>query len=263
MANGTPALSTNRPYAPSSNVIAVLQRLRSRKLPERIDGEYLRSAGVSEGTVGRTLFALSFLHLIEESGAPTAALRQIATSTDEEYQAILAGIIRDVYRDVFEVLDPREDSQDRILNFFRRYTPASQRQRMVIFFLGLCREAGIATMDVPRNRPSSAGSSSKGNGAKGTSAKVSAAKSSKPIGRAPSRAVGSPASVEERTRGGMNIPPALELLVRSLPAEGKPFPAARREQWLQMASATLAFVYPEDDEGEDEAEPEDIGSDVD
>ena len=51
----------NRPYTPPSNVVAVLQRLRSRNLPDGIDAEYLRDAGVSEGTLGRTLFALRFL----------------------------------------------------------------------------------------------------------------------------------------------------------------------------------------------------------
>ena len=61
------------------------------------------------------------------------------------------------------------------------------------------------------------------------------------------------------------LAPALELLVRSLPAVGSPMSKDRREQWLQMARATLAFVYPEElpstpesisqeeDHGDDEA----------
>ena len=32
----------NRPYAPPSNVVTVLQRLRSINLPDRIDTDYLR-----------------------------------------------------------------------------------------------------------------------------------------------------------------------------------------------------------------------------
>ena len=129
---------TNRPYGPPSNVTAVLHRLRSRNLPDRVDAEYLRDAGVSEGTVGRTLFALRFLDLVADDGQPTQALRSIHTSTDEEYRTILSGLVREAYSDVFNVIDPAEDSQDRILNVFRRYTPASQRNRMVIFFLGMC-----------------------------------------------------------------------------------------------------------------------------
>lgn len=147
-----------RPYAPPSNVLAVLHRLRSRNLPERIDADYLRDVNVPDGTVARTLHALRFLRLIE-GDVPTDALRAISTSTDEEYQGILAGLIRGAYTDLFTALDPSQDTQDRIVNFFRRYTPASQRERMVILFLGLCREAGIPTADVPRQR--SAASSSR------------------------------------------------------------------------------------------------------
>jgi hypothetical protein len=148
-------VDTNRPYCPPSNVAAVLQRLRSRNLPERVGVEYLRDAGVSEGTIGRTMFGLRFIGLVEGE-TPTPALRSISTSTDEEYQGILAGLLREAYREVFEVLDPAEDQQTKFQNFFRRYTPASQRVRMVIFFLGMCREAGIPVFDAPRARTSGA-----------------------------------------------------------------------------------------------------------
>ena len=58
---------TNRPYAPPSNVVSVLQRLRSRNLPDRINTDYLRDAGISEGTVSRALFALRFFSLVDEA----------------------------------------------------------------------------------------------------------------------------------------------------------------------------------------------------
>ena len=147
------APDSNRPYAPPSNVAAILQRLRSRNLPERVDADYLRDAGVSEGTISRTLFALRFLGLVD-GGVPTEHLREINKATDEEYRAILAGLIRKAYKEVFDVVDPAQDTQERILNVFRRYTPGSQRERMVVFFLGMCREAGVPTMDVPRQRTS-------------------------------------------------------------------------------------------------------------
>jgi hypothetical protein len=224
---------TNRPYTPPSNVISVLERVRSRNLPERIDLEYLRDAGIPEGTLHRTFFALRFLKLVEEAGDLTGALKAIGTSTDEEYRAILSGLIREAYAEVFNAIDPAEDSQEQILNVFRRYTPASQRKRMVIFFLGMCREAGIPALDVPRQR---------GMG--------------RPRGRAETptpRTKTGKASLEGgaavRARGSLRSPdiaPALEGLVRSLPAPGTPLSAERREQWVNMARATLAFVYPEE-----------------
>src|SRR5581483_8199571 len=115
--------SNYRPYAPPSNVISILQRIRSRNLNDRIDTEYLRDAGIPDGTVARTLSALRFLGLVGEAGEPTQALRTIHTSTDEEYRATLAGLLREAYAEVFNVIDPAEDTQDRILNVFRRYTP--------------------------------------------------------------------------------------------------------------------------------------------
>jgi len=127
------AETINRPYPPPSNVTTILQRLRSRNLPDQIDNEYLRDASIPDGTIHRTLFALRFLGLIDEAGWLNEPLKAIHTSTDEEYQAILAGLIREAYKEVFNVVDPSQDSQDKILNVFRRYTPASQRSRMVVF----------------------------------------------------------------------------------------------------------------------------------
>lgn len=204
----------NRPYPPPSNVISVLQRLRTRNLPERIDTEYLRDAAVPEGTITRTLFATRFLGLINEANEPTEQLKSIHTSTAEEYQKILSGLIRESYKDIFNVVDPSKDSQDRILNIFRRYKPASQRNRMVIFFLGMCREAGISTLDLPKARSMSENSASR-------------------------RGRGSTPIKES------DINPALDGLIRSLPKPGKCLSPERRKQWLDMADATLRFIYPE------------------
>lgn len=229
------APDTNRPYTPPSNVVAVLHRLRSRNLPERVEADYLRDASVSEGTVGRTLFALRFLGLIDEQGLPSQALRTIHTSTDEEYRSSLSGLIREAYSELFNVIDPAEDTQDRILNVFRRYTPASQRNRMVIFFLGMCREAGIPTLDVPRQR---------------SMREPGAARAPSPR-RAATRSRPRAATVSE---AGTDIHPALEGLVRSLPTPGAALLRERREQWLTMARGTLDYLYPTEEPSAPEEE---------
>ena len=232
---------TNRPYPPPSNVIAIIARLRNRNLPEMVDAEYLRDASIPDGTNARTLFALRFLGLVAETGEPTAALRSVATSTDEEYQATLAKLIREAYDEVFVSVDPAQDTQANIVNFFRRYTPASQRDRMVVFFLGICREAGIPTLDVPRQRPSNA-----------------------PQGRKPTPRAATPASTPSAGNKSAaplvtpapSLDPTLDGLVRSLPAVGQAFPEPRRKQWLYMVEATLAFLYPEgQDIGNEDSEP--------
>lgn len=221
-----------RPYGPPANVTTVLQRLRTRNLPERIDAEFLRDCLVPEGTLNRTLFGLRFLGLISDAGAPSQQLRAIHTATDEEYQQILSSVLHVAYADVFERANLAEDGQDRILNYFRRYSPASQRQRMVIFFLGLCREAGIATLDTPRNRQMA-----------GTQKRAPSAVTSKPIRQAKATIV-RPATAHLERPQPLGIAPALEGLVRSLPEPGTPMLPAQIDQWLAMAKATLTFLYP-------------------
>ncbi len=241
MATDTLQPSSNRPYPPPSSVAALLARLRSRNLPERIDAEYLRDAGIPDSLNARTLFGLRFLGLVDHD-VPSAGLRSIAKSTDEEYKQLLQGVIRAAYQDVFEVIDPAQDSQDRIVNFFRRYTPASQRDRMVVFFLGMCREAGIETLDVPKNRPSSVATGSKlkqNNSPKSTNRTGERTPEHAAKGRA-----GSSSKHDPGRLGTGDLHPSLELLVRSLPPPGKPFPEDRRRQWLRMAEAALDFVYP-------------------
>lgn len=233
---------TNRPYPPPSNVASILGRLRNRNLPEVIDAEYLRDASVPEGTNSRTLFALRFLGCINQAGEPTPALRSIVISTDEEYMATLAELIREAYSEVFVSVDPSQDDQRAIVNFFRRYTPASQRERMVIFFLGMCREAGISTLDVPRKRSS---------------------------GVQPGRADPSPVSTPQRktrqepakraARANTSAAPALDGLIQSLPPIGQPFPGHRREQWIVMVRATLDYLYTEEAE---EVSVEEEGPDI-
>jgi len=241
MSHETNGVGANRPYAAPSNVIDVLKRLRSRNLPDRVDGEYLRAAGVPDGSNYRVVFALKFLGLVEND-IPTSELRAIATSTDEEYRTILKRLIQTAYRDVFEVVDPAEDGADKIANVFKRYTPASQRDRMVVFFLGMCREAGIPTLDPPRQRTSGVAPGERRSGTRVRS-------------KAQSPAPSPAASIASRSDAVLvGLHPALEMLVRSLPQPGTPMPTQKRAQWIEMATAALAFIYPEEEaESDDES----------
>lgn len=228
-----------RPYAPASNVIMVLNKFRSRNLPLKIDGEYLRDIGIQESLVSRVLFALKFLNVVNEADEPSIQSKAIHTSTDEEYKTILAGLVRAAYIDVFDVVDPTQDPQDKIANVFRKYTPASQRDRMVTFFLGMCREAGISPLEVLKTR-----------------AMTTASGMTKPM-----RKLG-PAQTHQQKKDQekmvpaqqYDIAPALEGLIRSLPKPGEVLSKDRREKWLAMARVTLEFVYPEPIEEQDKNE---------
>jgi hypothetical protein len=149
---GNELTERQRPYASPANVIAVLHRVRSRNLPERIDDDLLRLAQVPEGARHRVHAALRFLGLVDEDGRPSEDLRALASATDEEYPTHLERFVRRAYAEDFERIDPARDSQAQIVSAFRPYQPRSQTNRMVILLLGLCREAGIEVLDAPRER---------------------------------------------------------------------------------------------------------------
>jgi len=141
-----------RPYAPPANVLAVLERFRSRNLPETVNADFLQASGVPKGTVSRTMQALEFLELIDEAGAPTDKLKALVRSNEEEYRNLLEQVVRNAYREDFLRIDPSQNLQPAILNAFHRYEPASQQKRMITLFLQLCHEAGITVLDTPRQR---------------------------------------------------------------------------------------------------------------
>ena len=86
-----PPADRQRPYAAAANVIAVLRRVRARNLPDRIDNDFLRVAGVPENVFGRVTNALRFLGLIGPDDRPTDLLRSISAAPEQEYRDLLAG----------------------------------------------------------------------------------------------------------------------------------------------------------------------------
>ena len=140
------------PYAAPANMIALLNRVRTRNLPETVNNAFLRIAGIPEAMAYRVVQALRFLNLIHEDGRPTDMFKALAASTDTQYRELLEKVVREAYRNMFDVIDPGQDPQARIIDAFRRYQPRSQTTRMVMLFLGLCREAGIPVLDMPRER---------------------------------------------------------------------------------------------------------------
>ena len=141
-----------RPYSPPANMQAFLHRIRRMNIPPRVTREILKGIGISENIIPRVLSTLRFLELITDKHEPTDILRGLAGSTEDEYRQLLERTIRNAYADDFTIIDPGKDPQEVIMNAFQKYTPRSQHARQVMLFLGLCREAGLATLDVPRRR---------------------------------------------------------------------------------------------------------------
>lgn len=142
-----------RPYAPPTNVVAVIQRVRSRNTPPKIDAEFLNLVGVPNGSVSRVLTALEFLNLVDEEGVPTDTLDSLGGAGESDYRSILEGVVKEVYAPEFSKgLDPAIDPQSKIEDYFAPYQPRSQTTRMAVLFVSLCREAGMEVLDKPKDR---------------------------------------------------------------------------------------------------------------
>ena len=225
-----------RPYAAPANLLSLLRRFRTRNLPEEegVTPEFTRASGIPPGAVGRTISALRFLSLIDEIGYPTDTLRALARSTDEDYRIQLDQIVRNAYREDFTVVDPSVDPQVAIINAFRRYEPASQHTRMVMLFLGLCREAGIPTVDAPRQRGMRTISQTRGTSQK-----------RQPTPQPPPRPI-SPISTV--------LPPIPQTVVgvlHLLPAQPGPWKADEKERFLAAFGAVVHATYPDAQETND------------
>jgi hypothetical protein len=131
------------PYAPVNNVLGVVARFRERGLPETLTPHELTRIGIPEGNTSRTLQALRFLGLIDEEGHHTPAFSRLRIASTAEYPSTLAELLREAYSDIFRILDPAEANEIDLNDAFRGYHPQAQRSRMVVLFLGLCREAGL------------------------------------------------------------------------------------------------------------------------
>src|SRR5690348_9652204 len=105
------SIQEKRPYAATANVIAVLQRCRTRNLPDRIDNDFIRLAGVPEVVLSRAGNTLAFLGLIDSDDQPTDTLRALAAAPEEQYREILAGALRSAYETDFARIDPARDTQ--------------------------------------------------------------------------------------------------------------------------------------------------------
>jgi hypothetical protein len=131
------------PYAPAATILSVVDRARERGLPTPVTKEVLMRAGVSDSLIPRTMQSLQLLELINEDGTWTQNLETLRRAPEAELQSRFAEIVRAVYADVFQYIDPAVASATQIRDAFRSYSPQGQQDRMVTLFVGLCQRAGI------------------------------------------------------------------------------------------------------------------------
>lgn len=211
------------PYAPASTVLTVVRHFRNRDVPERLTPTNLVQIGVSENLVGRVLRALQFLGLVDAGFGTTREFRAIPSATDEQYQEILGGLIRNAYADIFRLVDVANAPTEVLNNAFRPYSPAGQRERMVILFNELCREAGMRVSGTEEEP------------------KITAPR----MRLQPKRDIRQdrgPARPARTPSQGVN--PTISALLEQLPQVGETWTRDSRDRWVRALEGILDLLYP-------------------
>jgi hypothetical protein len=140
------------PYAPPSAVIEVVERHRTKGIPNPITSEVLERAGVSPSLIPRTLQTLQTLDLIGDNGAHSDVLEGLRRAPEGEYKQRLVQWLDAAYADARQFVDPATDDEVAVRDAFRNYNPFGQQSRMVTLFIGLYEHAGVVEKkaDTPR-----------------------------------------------------------------------------------------------------------------
>ena len=231
MVSEKPSAPVFAPYASSKAVLLVITRFRDIGLPDPLTSEGLERIGISSTMTSPTFRSLRFLGLVDEVGNLLPEFESLRRAPSTEYEDTLGEIIRSSYAEVFRIVDPAQDSYERVQDAFRGFDPAKQREKMVRLFMGLCEEAGIVPSQPKRRR--------KATGDKGKAAPISKA--------TPSR-VPSPTPVPIPTPTPDPSPPrqssgydVIDAIVAQLPDDGK-WSDTRRERWLKAMESAVDLL---------------------
>lgn len=223
------------PYASSNVMLDIFTRFRDTGLPEPLTFEGLERIGVPPTMTSPAFRALRFLGLVDDGGHRLPEFERLRRASSAEYQDTLAEIIRRSYVEVFNIVDPGQDSYERVHDAFRGFDPASQRKKMVRLFLGLCEEANIAPPQPKRRRTSR------------TSRRTQ-------IDANPTEVLVPPPAPSPQSPPVADMQPKsndlIDAIVAQLPDDGK-WNKLRRDRWLAaMTSAVDLLIETVDVEGD-------------
>lgn len=230
-----PVTSDNpAPYAPSSAILAVVDRHRNKGLPSVVDFEVLARAGVSETLVPRTLHALRTLDLIGEDGRLTDVIEGLRLAPESDYKERMTAWLRSAYADVLTYVDPETATEGQLRDAFRTYKPIGQQGRMVSLFQGLFGAAGAAPerQRLVLKRPAAA---------VGTRPKTLLRRP--PSDKAPTAPASRQASqILQQSDQPAGLPPALAGLLASLPVSGQ-WTQAERDKFMTAFPVILDYSF--------------------
>lgn len=240
------------PYAPYANVLMIIRHAREKDLKEPVTSKMITTLSVPEGNATRTMQALRFLKLVDEEGYLTDSFKLLSNAPSDEYPGLLEQILRDAYPIPFNALNPATATDQQYLNAFRLYQPKAQRNRMIILFKGLCREAGLIPGGAPemllRQRGTnnkSSKSSASANGAKKLQAEPKdTLYETETEHVSTSQASQSPAETPIMSTEEYAI---MHGVLKKLPFKKKTWTQAEREKWLNAVAAVVDMLFTLED----------------
>jgi hypothetical protein len=242
---------TGYPYAPYANVLTVIRQARERGLKEPVTSSFITTIGVAEGNTTRTIRTLKFLKLLDEEGYMTPTFKQLRNASPDAYPGVLQEVLRDAYKDMFIALDPAKATDQQYINAFHNCEPRAQRDRMIILFKGLCREAGLIPGGAPEmltrprvTTPKSGKPSSSANGVKKTSPEPKDA----PLHPETDDVSDQQASHSETVTPITSTPEytIMKGVLSRLPF-GKKWTQAERKKWLRAVAANVDMLFELED----------------
>lgn len=133
-------------YTPTKAITRFLGAWRRGEAQAPLTVERLVAVDTPPSVAPRALRTLEGLGLIRDGQPTEDLLRFREASTDADAQSVLAEVVRREYADIFAAIgDVETASEDKLLAAFNDYEPASQRDRMVGLFLGLCQFSGLVS----------------------------------------------------------------------------------------------------------------------
>jgi hypothetical protein len=220
------------PYTSAISLITALDAFRDRGLGTPITADVLIRAGVQESIAPRTVHSMKLLDLLTEDGKPTEQFEDLRTARgDDEYHARLQAWLRGVYADVLKYTDPSSDTQARVAEAFRTYTPAGQRRPMALLLIGLWRYAGLPVPESDEQDPA-----------------ASRPRHVVKKKRTARKTVPPPMTQQIDADGSQGLPPGLVGLLRQIPRDGASWTSVRREEFMNAFAAVLDFSVPVNDE---------------
>jgi hypothetical protein len=105
--------------------------------PQIIDKSLLKTLAIAKGKENETINALKFLGIIDQNNTTTNIFNELKS----DYESTLNRIVRECYKDLFDLIPTKMINQQRLVNFFETTPETAEYQAKL--FVWLCSQANI------------------------------------------------------------------------------------------------------------------------